>query len=95
MNSNLIQRLCRDCVQVIRRGWLNINLSIMKGGSKDFWFVLTAESLSWFRDEEVILILIKTNTAKLLRGGAKPSFFFFFFLPYRLFLLLIPWLDAF
>lgn len=25
----------------------------MKGGSKDFWFVLTAESLSWYKDEEV------------------------------------------
>lgn len=25
----------------------------MKGGSKDFWFVLTAETLSWFKDEEV------------------------------------------
>lgn len=25
----------------------------MKGGSKDYWFVLTAESLSWFKDEEV------------------------------------------
>jgi hypothetical protein len=24
----------------------------MKGGSKDFWFVLTTESLSWFKDEE-------------------------------------------
>ncbi|CAJ1053179.1 dynamin-2 isoform X3 [Xyrichtys novacula] len=38
--------------QVIRRGWLTINISIMKGGSKDYWFVLTAESLSWFKDEE-------------------------------------------
>lgn len=40
-------------VQVIRRGWLTINISIMKGGSKDYWFVLTAESLSWYKDEEV------------------------------------------
>ena len=24
----------------------------MKGGSKDFWFVLSTESLSWFKDEE-------------------------------------------
>ncbi|XP_063060016.1 dynamin-2 isoform X1 [Engraulis encrasicolus] len=37
---------------VIRRGWLTINISIMKGGSKEYWFVLTAESLSWFKDEE-------------------------------------------
>ncbi|CAG0894373.1 unnamed protein product [Darwinula stevensoni] len=41
--------------QVIRRGWICIhNLGIMKGGSRDYWFVLTAESLSWFKDEEVV-----------------------------------------
>ncbi|TTG17219.1 Dynamin-2 [Bagarius yarrelli] len=39
--------------QVIRKGWLTINISIMKGGSRDYWFVLTAESLSWYKDEEV------------------------------------------
>ncbi|XP_075472838.1 dynamin-3 isoform X5 [Ascaphus truei] len=40
------------CV-VIRKGWLNIsNISIMKGGSKDYWFILTAESLSWYKDDE-------------------------------------------
>ncbi|XP_070581874.1 dynamin-1-like isoform X3 [Ptychodera flava] len=39
--------------QVIRKGWLTIqNISFMKGGSKDYWFVLTAESLSWYKDEE-------------------------------------------
>ncbi|XP_077053651.1 dynamin-2 isoform X1 [Siphateles boraxobius] len=38
--------------QVIRRGWLTINISIMKGGSKDYWFILTAESLSWYKDEQ-------------------------------------------
>uniref|UniRef100_A0A8C8AQ19 dynamin GTPase n=1 Tax=Otus sunia TaxID=257818 RepID=A0A8C8AQ19_9STRI len=40
-------------LRVIRRGWLTINnISIMKGGSKEYWFVLTAESLSWYKDEE-------------------------------------------
>ncbi|KAM4722885.1 dynamin-3 [Rhinophrynus dorsalis] len=40
------------CV-VIRKGWLTIsNIGIMKGGSKDYWFILTAESLSWYKDEE-------------------------------------------
>uniref|UniRef100_A0A3P8R397 Dynamin-2 n=1 Tax=Astatotilapia calliptera TaxID=8154 RepID=A0A3P8R397_ASTCA len=39
-------------MDVIRRGWLTINISIMKGGSKEYWFVLTAESLSWYKDEE-------------------------------------------
>lgn len=41
-------------LQVIRKGWLTINnISLMKGGSKEYWFVLTAESLSWYKDEEV------------------------------------------
>ncbi|MEQ2313945.1 Dynamin-2, partial [Ameca splendens] len=39
--------------QVIRKGWLTINnISIIKGGAKEYWFVLTAESLSWFKDDE-------------------------------------------
>ncbi|KAJ0065282.1 hypothetical protein NL108_006999, partial [Boleophthalmus pectinirostris] len=39
--------------QVIRKGWLTINnIGIMKGGAREYWFVLTAESLSWFRDDE-------------------------------------------
>lgn len=39
---------------MIRKGWLTINnISLMKGGSKEYWFVLTAESLSWYKDEEV------------------------------------------
>ncbi|XP_070597923.1 dynamin-2 isoform X9 [Erythrolamprus reginae] len=43
--------------QVIRRGWLTINnISIMKGGSKEYWFILTAESLSWYKDEETSLL---------------------------------------
>lgn len=42
--------------QVIRKGWMCIhNLGIMKGGSRDYWFVLTSESISWFKDEEVII----------------------------------------
>ena len=40
--------------QVIRKGWMSIsNLGIMKGGSRDYWFVLTSENLSWYKDEEV------------------------------------------
>uniref|UniRef100_A0A8D3B3V1 Interferon-induced GTP-binding protein Mx n=1 Tax=Scophthalmus maximus TaxID=52904 RepID=A0A8D3B3V1_SCOMX len=39
--------------QVIRKGWLTIsNIGIMKGGAKEYWFILTAESLSWFKDDE-------------------------------------------
>lgn len=40
--------------KVIRKGWLTINnIGIMKGGAKEYWFVLTAESLSWYKDDEV------------------------------------------
>uniref|UniRef100_A0A8C9Y7F5 Interferon-induced GTP-binding protein Mx n=1 Tax=Sander lucioperca TaxID=283035 RepID=A0A8C9Y7F5_SANLU len=39
--------------KVIRKGWLTINnISIMKGGAKEYWFVLTAETLSWYKDDE-------------------------------------------
>uniref|UniRef100_A0A0K0CV33 dynamin GTPase n=2 Tax=Strongyloidea TaxID=27829 RepID=A0A0K0CV33_ANGCA len=39
-------------VQVIRKGWLSINnISFIKG-SKDCWFVLMSDSLSWFKDDE-------------------------------------------
>merc|ERR1711910_114445 len=39
--------------QVIRKGYMSIhNIGLMKGGSRDYWFVLTSESLSWFKDEE-------------------------------------------
>ncbi|XP_014072341.2 dynamin-3 isoform X1 [Salmo salar] len=38
---------------VIRKSWLTVNnISILKGGAKEYWFVLTAESLSWFKDDE-------------------------------------------
>uniref|UniRef100_A0A667Z4P7 Interferon-induced GTP-binding protein Mx n=1 Tax=Myripristis murdjan TaxID=586833 RepID=A0A667Z4P7_9TELE len=42
-----------DEIMVIRKGWLTINnIGIMKGGAKEYWFVLTAESLSWYKDDE-------------------------------------------
>ncbi|KAM6985517.1 dynamin-1a isoform 2-T2 [Aplochiton taeniatus] len=42
-----------DRYKVIRKGWLTINnIGIMKGGAKEYWFVLTAESLSWYKDDE-------------------------------------------
>uniref|UniRef100_A0A8D3B4U6 Interferon-induced GTP-binding protein Mx n=1 Tax=Scophthalmus maximus TaxID=52904 RepID=A0A8D3B4U6_SCOMX len=43
----------QDEIMVIRKGWLTINnISIMKGGAKEYWFVLTAETLSWYKDDE-------------------------------------------
>ncbi|CAJ0574067.1 unnamed protein product, partial [Mesorhabditis spiculigera] len=38
--------------QAIRKGWLNVNNVSFVRGSKDFWFVLTSESLSWYKDDE-------------------------------------------
>lgn len=57
--------------QVIRKGWLTINnISIMKGGAKEYWFVLTAESLSWFKDDEVGGIL-RSSACLLVEDGLK------------------------
>jgi dynamin GTPase len=37
--------------QVIRKGWLGVhNISFVRG-SKDCWFVLTSDSLSWYKDD--------------------------------------------
>uniref|UniRef100_A0A914W0Q0 Dynamin n=1 Tax=Plectus sambesii TaxID=2011161 RepID=A0A914W0Q0_9BILA len=39
--------------QVIRKGWLSIhNAGLLRGGSRDCWFVLTSDSISWFKDDE-------------------------------------------
>lgn len=52
-NSNKTHKLGN---QVIRKGWMCIhNLGIMKGGSRDYWFVLMSENISWFKDEEVLI----------------------------------------
>merc|ERR1719167_953927 len=39
---------------VIRKGYLschNQNLGLMKFGSRKYWFVLTSDSLSWYKNE--------------------------------------------
>ncbi|VDL89475.1 unnamed protein product [Schistocephalus solidus] len=39
--------------QVICKGWLTLlNGKLLRGGSRYYWFVLTSETLSWFRDDE-------------------------------------------
>lgn len=66
----------------------------MKGGSKEYWFVLTAENLSWYKDDEVSKgpLVIKgfgwgqIQAQTLLQGlgvdwaTQQTKFFFFFFL---------------
>lgn len=40
--------------QIICKGWLTLlNGKLLRGGSKYFWFVLSTESLTWYRDDEV------------------------------------------
>uniref|UniRef100_A0A8C6YGL6 Dynamin n=1 Tax=Naja naja TaxID=35670 RepID=A0A8C6YGL6_NAJNA len=53
MNTNHEDFIGFPIFLVIRKGWLTINnIGIMKGGSKEYWFVLTAENLSWYKDDE-------------------------------------------
>ena len=40
-------------VFTLRFGLIDSTLNSCEGGSRDYWFVLTSESLSWFKDEEV------------------------------------------
>ncbi|ESO04100.1 hypothetical protein HELRODRAFT_79668 [Helobdella robusta] len=47
------QKISNQVICVIRKGWLALhNISMFKGGKAEFWFVLTAENLMWFKDEE-------------------------------------------
>ena len=47
------------CLQVIRKGWLSIrNIGLLRGGSRECWFVLTAENLIWFKDDSVSAVLL-------------------------------------
>lgn len=42
--------------QVIRKGWLSVNnVNFIRGG-KDCWFVLMNDSLSWYKDDEVLVV---------------------------------------
>lgn len=51
-NDNMARNKRKVGNQVIRKGWMSIhNAGVMKV-SRDYWFVLTAETLSWFKDDE-------------------------------------------
>ena len=39
--------------QVIRKGWLSIQASGVMSRAKECYFVLTASSLTWYKDDEV------------------------------------------
>ncbi|MCP9263375.1 Dynamin-2 [Dirofilaria immitis] len=54
--------------QVIRKGWLSVhNISFVRG-SKDCWFVLTSDSLSWYKDDEII------NVSHWLTKGKRKKY---------------------
>ncbi|KAL8174680.1 UNVERIFIED_CONTAM: Dynamin- GTPase protein [Gekko kuhli] len=60
----------QDEILVIRKGWLTINnIGIMKGGAKEYWFVLTAENLSWYKDDEVLQTQCSDIHTQLLQRG--------------------------
>lgn len=52
-NSDHIPRLSFNVsTPVMHRGLLKVsNLGILRGGPRNYWFVLTAESISWFKKE--------------------------------------------
>ena len=39
--------------QIIRKGWLGVSTSLIRGSSHEYWFVLTSENVTWYKDEEV------------------------------------------
>uniref|UniRef100_A0A915J3S6 dynamin GTPase n=1 Tax=Romanomermis culicivorax TaxID=13658 RepID=A0A915J3S6_ROMCU len=51
-----VQRQRTLANQVIRKGWLTLHTSLIKGGSRDNWFVLSSDSLSWYKNEEKISV---------------------------------------
>lgn len=60
------------------------NLSIIKG--RDFWFVLTSESLSWYKDEEekeiqYILPLVNLKLRDMETGFMSRRHMFALFYP--------------
>lgn len=70
---SVIAYVSRVFVQVIRKGWLTINnIGIMKGGAKEYWFVLTAENLSWYKDDEVSLCFLTHTSRVALQHSYSP-----------------------
>uniref|UniRef100_A0AAV2J055 PH domain-containing protein n=1 Tax=Knipowitschia caucasica TaxID=637954 RepID=A0AAV2J055_KNICA len=65
----------QDEIMVIRKGWLTINnISIMKGGAKEYWFILTAESLSWYKDDERLWLDFSFWTGEEREGDKAGGF---------------------
>nr|CAB3239213.1 dynamin-1 [Phallusia mammillata] len=71
--------------QVIRKGWLTMhNLSFIRGGSKEFWFTLSAETLQWYKDDEekdkkFVLALDNIRMRELEKGFMSSKYGFALF----------------
>jgi len=70
--------------QVVRKGWMTLNTGGFMKGSKELWFVLTSESLSWFKDDmeedrkyniELADLRLKDSESGMFSG--KPRFVIF------------------
>uniref|UniRef100_A0A183TIC6 PH domain-containing protein n=1 Tax=Schistocephalus solidus TaxID=70667 RepID=A0A183TIC6_SCHSO len=49
------------------------NVTILRGGSKEFWFVLNTETLTWYKDEETMLVPDDVlQTIENLAGSEDP-----------------------
>lgn len=59
--------------QVIRKGWLSVsNISFVRG-SKDCWFVLMSDSLSWYKDDEVWMEDILIENSMIFRKKRRST----------------------
>ncbi|OQV14233.1 Dynamin-1 [Hypsibius exemplaris] len=66
----------------IRKGYITVhNFGIMRGGSKEYWFVLTSESLSWFKDgdekEKKYMLMLDGLKLRDVDGGFMSRRFMF------------------
>uniref|UniRef100_A0A5K3F379 Dynamin-type G domain-containing protein n=1 Tax=Mesocestoides corti TaxID=53468 RepID=A0A5K3F379_MESCO len=66
----------RNVNTIICKGWLTLlNGKLLRGGSKYFWFVLTTESLTWYRDDEEREKKFVLPLEGLKQRGGDTSFF--------------------
>lgn len=82
-----LQKTYDSGTQVLKKGWLVMqNLGMVKGGSKEFWFVLDTDTLSWYKDDQedekrYSLSLENLRLREVEKSGffasSKPSFVLF------------------
>ena len=40
-------------IQMLKKGWLMLHSKGVMSGSKEFWFVLDTDTLTWYKNETV------------------------------------------